>query len=694
MPNFLNIESDFLNKVISTIDEHLADEDFGVSELADRLGMSRANLLRKIQRLTGLSVSVLIRQARLHRAQQYLRSDAFTVSEISYKVGFKAVSYFTKCFREHYGYPPGEEKVRFSAIKPALIEKEDQRTSSKQWGFLVGLFVVILAAIIFFPKRKAPQFPIGEKSIAVLPFKNDSGDSSNIYIINGLMEAVLNNLQKIKDLRVVSRTSMEGYRNGTKTIAEISEELGVSYVLEGSGQKVGENILLTVQLIEAPRDNHLWSQQYKRSSNNVFELQAEVAKDIAKEIEVYISPEEIKRIEKLPTENAQAYDYYLRGIAIMNNIFNADVNMALEYFEMSVKEDPEFALGYAQMAICNYYLDFLLAQKGRGSEINELADRAMLLDPELFASQVAKGLFYMQDNQFELAIEYFEKALVFSPNSASANNFLSEIYNLYLPNTKRYLTHALRALQLDKSQTDSTLTSISFLHLSNALAQSGFFDEAEVFAIKSIQFDSTNLFSQYLYPYIKMAQGNDLKSTVDLLVDVLAKDSTRLDVVMEVAKMYYAIGDYDVAIEYYDAFLKVKEAYNINVFDPEELKIAYVLEQVGRATEAERHLEIYKSFVDNDASIYKDILLASYYAYKGDVNKGIEYLKAFSEQQGYFYWLVMMTEDDPIMSRLSEHPDFLPTLEKIENQFWDEHKKTRRMLEEKGLLRNSLGMDL
>lgn len=693
MPNFLDIESDFLDKVISTIDEHLADEDFGVSELADLIGMSRSNLLRKVQKLTNVSVSVLIRQARLHQAQHYLRSDALTVSEVSYKVGFKAVSYFTKCFREHYGYPPGEEKVRFSAIKPALIEKVDQRTSSKQWGFLVGLFVVVLCVIIFFPKRKAPQFPIGEKSIAVLPFKNDSGDSSNIYIINGLMEAVLNNLQKIEDLRVVSRTSMEGYRNGTKTIAEISEELGVSYVLEGSGQKVGENILLTIQLIEAPRDKHLWSQQYKRSSSNVFELQAEVAKDIAKEIEVYISPEEIKRIEKLPTENAQAYDYYLRGIAIMNDLFNADVNEALKYFEMSVKEDPEFALGYAQMAICNYYLDFFLAQKVRGSEINELADRAILLDPELFASQVAKGLFYMQDNQFELAIEYFEKALVFSPNSASANNFLSEIYNLYLPNTKRYLTHALRALQLDKSQTDSTLTSISFLHLSNALAQSGFFEEAEVFAIKSIRFDSTNLFSQYLYPYIKMAQGNDLQSTVDLLVDVLAKDSTRLDIVMEVAKMYYVIGDYEVAIQYYDAFSEVREVYNINAFDPEELKIAFVLDQVGRSVEAEKHLAIYKAFVDNDKSIYQDIMLAGYYAYMGDVEQGIFHLKKFSEQENYFYWLVMMTEEDPIMSRLSGHPDYLPTLKKINDQFWESHKETRKMLEKEGLLQNSLRLD-
>lgn len=693
MPNFLNIESDFLDKVISTIEENLADEDFGVSELADLLGMSRSNLLRKVQKLTDLSVSVLIRQTRLHHAQQFLRSDAFIVSEVSYKVGFNSVSYFTKCFREHYGYPPGEEKIKFSEAKPKSIEGGKKGLTSKKWLVPVALIVAIILVIIFFPKREEPKFPTLGKSIAVLPFKNDSNDSSNLYLVNGLMEAVLNNLQKIEDLRVVSRTSVEKYRNSAKNIAEISEELGVDYLLEGSGQKVGDKILLTVQLIQAPKDSHLWSQQYKRSTSNIFELQAEVAKDIAQEIEVYISPEEIKRIEKLPTENAQAYDYYLRGIAIMNNIFSADVSEALEYFEMSVKEDPGFALGYANMAICHYYLDFFLSQKLYSKEINELADRALLLDPELFTSQVAKGLFYMQDGQYVLAIEYFEKALEYSPNSASANNFLSEIYNLYLPNTKRYLTHALRAIKLDKADTDSTLTSISFLHLSNALAQTGFFDEAEVFVKKSIQFDSTNLFSQYLYPYIKMAQGNDFPTTVGLLVDVLAKDTTRLDVILEVAKMYYVIGDYGVAVQYYDAYSEVKERFGLSMFDPEEMKIAFVLDQMGRSEEAAKHLSVYKAYAENDKSIYRDLMLSSYYAYMGDVDQGIYYLKKFSEQRDYFYWLVMMLEDDPVMRNLSGHPDFVPTLRKIEDQFWEWHKETRKMLEDEGLLQNSLRLD-
>ena len=129
-----------------------------------------------------------------------------------------------------------------------------------------------------------------------MPFKNDSADSTNVYIVNGLMESILNNLQKIENLRVISRTSVEKYRTQQKTIPEIARELGVSYLVEGSGQKAGDKILLNIQLIDAKSDKHLWAEQYARETGDIFELQQEVAKKIAGEIEVIITPEEVNRI--------------------------------------------------------------------------------------------------------------------------------------------------------------------------------------------------------------------------------------------------------------------------------------------------------------------------------------------------------------------------------------------------------------
>src|SRR5690606_32242311 len=130
------------------------------------------------------------------------------------------------------------------------------------------------------------------------PFKNDSNDSTNKYLINGLMEATLNNLQRISDLRVVSRTSAERYRSTVKTIPELADELKVNYVVEGSGQKVGNRILLNIQLIDARRDSHLWARQYEREVTDIFRLQQEIAKDIAKEIQAIVTWEEQKQIER------------------------------------------------------------------------------------------------------------------------------------------------------------------------------------------------------------------------------------------------------------------------------------------------------------------------------------------------------------------------------------------------------------
>ena len=180
---------------------------------------------------------------------------------------------------------------------------------------LVAAVALIVSFYPFFFSVKKVQLPTEiEKSIAVLPFKNESSDSLNLYFVNGLMESTLNNLQKIGDLRVISRTSVEQYRNTNKGIPEIAEELNVNYVVEGSGQRVGNQVLLNIQLIKASGDRPIWSEQYSREVEDVFALQNEVARKIADAIKAKVTPAEMKQIEKKPTENLVAYDYYLQAL--------------------------------------------------------------------------------------------------------------------------------------------------------------------------------------------------------------------------------------------------------------------------------------------------------------------------------------------------------------------------------------------
>ena len=153
---------------------------------------------------------------------------------------------------------------------------------------------------MFFPKEtfnadKEDASP--KKSIAVLPFKNMSSDSDNLYFVNGLMESTLNNLQKIEDLRVISRTSVEKYRNTDKTVSEIAEELNVNYLIEGSGQRVDDQVLLNIQLIDASNDAPIWAEQYNHKTEDIFSVQNIVAKKITEAIKATVTPAELQQID-------------------------------------------------------------------------------------------------------------------------------------------------------------------------------------------------------------------------------------------------------------------------------------------------------------------------------------------------------------------------------------------------------------
>ena len=189
MKDFRNVENEFITGIKRVVEDNISNDKFGVSELANEIGMSRSNLLRKVQKLTNLSVSQFIRQIRLEHAMGILKQSSVNVSEVAYQVGFSSTSYFIKCFREHYGYPPGEVgKKEQEGIKTAGIKKPGNPIK-----LVILIFVIIIFGIVYFVMIQ-PYIVKKQQvrtSIAVLPFRNDSNDSTNVYVINGLMEAVL-----------------------------------------------------------------------------------------------------------------------------------------------------------------------------------------------------------------------------------------------------------------------------------------------------------------------------------------------------------------------------------------------------------------------------------------------------------------------------------------------------------------------
>ena len=228
----------------------------------------------------------------------------------------------------------------------------------------MGLALVAALAIVVIQNRKSPA-PISPpqstsatapgKSIAVLPLQNLSPDPANAFFADGVQEDILTDLSQIRELIVISRTSTLGYKDTTKNLRQIGQELGVRYLVEGSVRRAGDQVRVTVQLIDATNDEHLWAQNYDRKLDDIFAIQSAVARDIAGQLQAAISPEEAARIERRPTDNLKAYEYYVkaRQLIEVGGATRGDEKIAL--LEQAVALDPDFAEAWAQLAVESIY---------------------------------------------------------------------------------------------------------------------------------------------------------------------------------------------------------------------------------------------------------------------------------------------------------------------------------------------------
>ena len=692
MSNTSIIKSSFIEKAEAIVLENISNEQFGVSQLAELMHMSRSNLLRKIKKETTLSASKFISKVRLIKSKELLEDKDLTISEISYEVGFGSSSYFIKCFREYYGYPPGELGKKIEAEVVEVVEDNLENSSSflirnkKHLFSLLGLLVVF-SAFYFFNNQTAEVIEEElDKTIAVLPFKNESNDSLNLYFVNGLMESTSNNLQRIEDLRVISRTSVEKYRNTSKGIPEIAEDLNVNYLVEGSGQRIGNQILLNIQLINASTNTPIWAEQYSREVGDVFALQNEVSKKIANAIKAIITPAELKLIDKKPTENLLAYDFYLQALESFYTRTKEGYKKAIPLFEKAIENDPEFALAFANLSISYYYLDIFQKQKKYLQQINNYADKALLYDSKSDISLIAKALYYMYNEEYRLAVPHLEKALEYNPNSSAVVQVLSLLYANNIPNTGKHLKYALMGIQLDVGANDSIGKSYRYLSLSSALVQTGFTEKALAYINKSLEYNPKNYYAPYLKILILFARDKDIKRTTSLLEVELKKDTTRMDLMQEVANFHYYQGNFEKSYFYFKRFVESKEKYGLNIYPHEDIKIGFVYNEMGFNKEATSFFNAYTKYCEEDTSIYKSASLAVKYAYEGDNEKAIKQLQIFATENNYQYWILIFMDIDPVMESLKKDPRFVKVIKKIKNRFWENQTNLKKSLEEKALI--------
>jgi TolB-like protein len=286
--------------------------------------------------------------------------------------------------------------------------------------------------------------------IAILPFRNMSPDPNDEFFAEGMTEEIISTVSGISGLKVISRTSVMRYKKTEKAMKEIGRELEVGSVLEGSFRKAGNRIRVTTQLIDVAGDEHLWAQNYDRNLDDVFEVQSDVAKQVAEALRVKILTPEKERIEKKPTESTAAYTLYLRGRSIWNRRGLEDMKKAMEYFKLAVKEDPGFALGYVGQADCAV---LLASNAGMDPEENlamakAMAEKALQLDPALAEAHATLGNVYINEYNHLGAEEEFKKAIGLKSSYATAHQWYSILLRVEL-RLDEALKEAEKAVELD-----------------------------------------------------------------------------------------------------------------------------------------------------------------------------------------------------------------------------------------------------
>jgi len=336
-------------------------------------------------------------------------------------------------YAEPLGNAAIPKKLQQAKARPAA-EKPTQRRSV---GWIAVLVLVAIlaagAAYYFIAHRAATKSAIPEKSIAVLPFGNLSSDTENAYFAEGIQDEILTRLSKIADLKVISRTSTQHYKSAPENLPEIAKQLGVAHIVEGSVQKSGDAVRVNVQLIKAVNDSHLWADTFDRKLTDIFSVESEVARAIADQLKVKLTGKEQKDIATKPTDNSEAYDAYLRGLAftLKPEITPANALGAQKYLKQAVQLDPNFALAWAELASAEafgYYTLTLQPTAALRENIRQAAETAMTLQPDLGEGLLAKGAYYswcLKDN--EGAIPYFEQARRSLPNDSRVPEALAAV---------------------------------------------------------------------------------------------------------------------------------------------------------------------------------------------------------------------------------------------------------------------------
>jgi len=592
---------------------------------------------------------------------------------------------------------PKQKEESNKEISRKTIEIKGKSVSRKRVaGILSGLIAVIVTVLtvlfIFNIDGNGRQVKEIEKSIAVLPFRNDSPDQENAQFTNGTMEAILDNMCKIKDLRVISRTSVEQYRNTTKSIPQIAKELDVSYILEGSGQKYGNDIKLTVLLIDVVNDKNIWSSPYERKFEDIFIIQSEIAQTIAAEIKAFITPEEVKLIEKIPTSNLTAYDLFLKANEYRKKFsLTHDLNSyqtAVNFYRASLDIDSAFARAYTGLARA-YYDRYYWSEFFKEDFLDSclvLVNISLSIDDKLDEAYYLKGQYYWQIGNIEEALNNADKAIEINPNFYEAYTAKGYLYSSVLSDNVKGLENYHKALSLvSGDERPSLLRTIG-----NRYSDLGFTEKAKYYYQEAFAIDGSQ--TQYLsrLAWLEFNLEN-YEESLKLMKKILEIDSTAW--LFNLHFYLYPSGHDDEAFIHAQ---KIIERYKKSG-QPEYYqmhRIGYIFYKMGRVKEADDYFKLQikyseesiklKRFYSQNKNAQYD--MAAAFAFLGDKEKAYKHLDEFNTMNFFGLMLYSFVKNDPLFASIRNEDRFQKILRSMEAKNQAEHERVKKWLEDQGML--------
>lgn len=331
---------------------------------------------------------------------------------------------------------------------------------------------------------------LGVQRLAVLPFANISPDPSDEYFADGLTEELISTASKLPDLNVISRTSVMQYKDQKKRAADIGRDLGVYYLLEGSVRKAGNRVRITVQLIDARGDKHLWAENYDRSLEDVLQIQSEIAQKIASALEIRLREGDKERMEKPSTEVTEAHLLYMKGRFHLQHFSKEELLTALWYFEQAIQKDAHYALAHAAVAETYGWLSWfeMMPTNEAVSKAETAARNALELDPTLAEAHYALGSAMRDSRDLEGTLKEDRRALELNPSLTQARIRFANTLN-FLGRSEEARTEAQKVLELDP------LSSRSILGAADTYLYSGLPEKAAELYEKVLEMDPGNSFA-------------------------------------------------------------------------------------------------------------------------------------------------------------------------------------------------------